>query len=213
MESGWFQPREEDIEVHDHEQHAGCATVLLIDISHSMILYGEDRMLPAREVSLALLELITSRYKKDTLDCVLFGDAAHHVPLHEIPYIQAGPFHTNTKAGLQMAQQLLARRRHVNKQIFMITDGKPSCIERDGRLYKNPFGLDDEIRNRTLDEALKCRRQDIPVTTFMLARDPILVDFIEEFTEHNRGRAYFTSLEDLGTTLFVDYLANRRRRL
>ena len=205
--------REEDLEVREKEQQTGCATVLLIDVSHSMILYGEDRMLPAREVALALLELITTRYKKDTLDLVLFGDEAQHVPLHRIPYIQAGPYHTNTKAGLRLAQGLLRSRRHVNKQIFMITDGKPSCIHRDGQLYKNPFGLDDEIKNRTLDEALSCRRAGISVTTFMVARDPILVEFIEEFTALNRGRAYFTGTEGLTSTLFVDYLANRRTRI
>jgi uncharacterized protein with von Willebrand factor type A (vWA) domain len=205
--------REDDLEVQEHERNTGCATVLLVDVSHSMVLYGEDRMMPAREVALALLQLITTRYRKDTLDLVLFGDDAEQVPLHRVPYIQAGRFHTNTKAGLQLAQGILARRRHVNKQIFMITDGKPSALWRDGRLYKNPFGLDEEIVNRTLDEAVSCRRAGITITTFMVAQDPVLVEFIEELTQLNRGRAYFTGTDRLGATLFVDYVRNRRARI
>lgn len=204
---------EDHLLIREREQLTGCATVLLIDVSHSMVLYGEDRMTPAREVALALFELIRRQYKKDTLDLVLFGDEARQVPLEKIPYIQAGPFHTNTKAGLQLAQRILRGRRHVNKQIFMVTDGKPSCIERDGRLYKNPFGLDEEVVNRTLDEALRCRRDGIRVTTFMLAEDPMLVRFVEEFTELARGRAYFTGTGGLAQALFVDYLRNRRSRL
>lgn len=210
---GSLSIEERDLEVRERETHTSCATVLLLDISHSMILYGEDRMTPAREVALALLELITTRFRKDTLDLVLFGDDAHHVPLEHIPYIDAGPFHTNTKAGLQLAQEILGARKNVNKQIFMITDGKPSCIWKEGRLFKNPFGLDDEIRNRTLDEALRCRRSGIDVTTFMVAQDPVLVDFIEEFSQQCRGRAYFTGTDGLGEALFVDYMRNRRTRL
>ena len=209
---GTLRMTEDDLRVREREQHTGCATVLLIDVSHSMVLYGEDRMSPAREVALALLELITTQYKKDTLDLVLFGDNAERVPLDRVPYIEAGPFHTNTKAGLQLAQELLRQRRHVNKQIFMITDGKPTAIVKDGGVYKNPFGLDEEVVNRTLDEALRCRRSGITVTTFMLARDPMLVDFVEEFTQLNRGRAYFTGLDGLTSTLFVDFVRNRRSR-
>jgi uncharacterized protein with von Willebrand factor type A (vWA) domain len=205
--------REDDLEVRERESNTGCATVLLIDVSHSMVLYGEDRMFPAREIALALFQLITTRYRKDTLDLVLFGDDAVHVPLHEIPYIQAGPFHTNTKAGLRMAQSILSHRRHVNKQIFMITDGKPSAIERDGKIYKNPFGLDRMVVNRTLDEARSLRKAGITVTTFMLARDKALVEFVDEFTRLNRGRAYFTGTDRLGETLFVDYIRNRRTRI
>jgi Ca-activated chloride channel homolog len=203
---------EADLEVREREREVGCATVLLVDVSHSMILYGEDRMAPAREVALALFELINRQFRKDTLDLVLFGDEAELVPLDRIPYIQAGPFHTNTKAGLRLAQDLLRGRRHANKQIFMITDGKPSAITRPEGVYKNPFGLDDEIVNRTLDEAVSCRRAGIEVTTFMVAQDPTLVGFVEEFTELNRGRAYFTGTEGLGQALFVDYLQNRRGR-
>jgi len=204
---------EDDLEIRERESHTGCATVLLVDISHSMVLYGEDRMSPAREIALALFELISTRFKKDTLDLVLFGDDATHVPLNEIPYIDAGPHHTNTKAGLRMAQGILGHRRHVNKQVFMVTDGKPSAIWQDGRIYKNPFGLDRRIINKTLDEAQALRKAGIPVTTFMLARDPVLVDFVEEFTKLNRGRAYFTGTDRLGATLFVDYLRNRRTML
>lgn len=204
---------ESDLEIREREASTGCATVLLVDVSHSMVLYGEDRMYPAREIALALFELITTRYKKDTLDLVLFGDDAEHVPLENIAYIQAGPYHTNTKAGLRLAQSILTHRRHVNKQVFMVTDGKPSAIWQDGRIYKNPFGLDERIINRTLDEARACRKAGITVTTFMLARDRILVDFVEEFTKLNRGRAYFTGTDRLGETIFVDYLRNRRTRV
>ncbi|MAG58278.1 MAG: hypothetical protein CMJ83_18480 [Planctomycetes bacterium] len=210
---GHWSLREEDFEIRERERSVGCATVLLVDVSHSMILYGEDRMTPAREVALALLELITTRFRKDTLDLVLFGDDAERVELRNIPYIDAGPFHTNTKAGLKLAQEILHSRRNVNKQIFMITDGKPSCIWKQGSLYKNPFGLDDEIRNRTLDEALRCRKAGIAVTTFMVARDPILVDFVDEFTQLCRGKAYFTGTEGLGAALFVDYMRNRQSRI
>ena len=205
--------REEDLEIREREQHTGCATVMMVDVSHSMVLYGEDRMFPAREIALALFQLITTRYRKDTLDLVLFGDDAEHVPLHRIPYIQAGPFHTNTKAGLRMAQSILAHRRHVNKQVFMVTDGKPSAIDRNGQIYKNPYGLDRMIVNRTLDEARACRKAGISVTTFMVARDPALVEFVAEFTRLNRGRAYFTGTDRLGETMFVDYLRNRRTRV
>ncbi len=208
-----FRIREDDIEIREREAQTGCATVLLLDISHSMVLYGEDRMMKAREVALALHELITNRYEKDTLDLVLFGDDAEHVPLHRIPYVQAGPYHTNTKAGLQMALDILRSRRHANRQIFLVTDGKPSALWRDGSLYKNPFGLDDEIVNRTLDEALRCRKAGVTVTTFMVAADPVLVSFVEDFTRRNRGRAYFTGTNELGATLFVDYLRNRRTRV
>jgi len=208
-----FDLREEDLEIRERERSAGCATVMLLDVSHSMVLYGEDRMFPAREIALALFQLITTRYRKDTLDLVLFGDDAEHVPLHEIPYIQAGPYHTNTKAGLRMAQSILTHRRHVNKQVFMITDGKPSAIWQDGRIYKNPYGLDRMVINRTLDEARACRKAGITVTTFMLASDPVLVEFVEEFSKLNRGRAYYTGTDRLGSTVFVDYIRNRRTRV
>ncbi len=204
---------EDDFEVFETEHRTSVATVLLLDVSHSMVLYGEDRMTPAKTVALALSELIMSRYPKDSLDMVLFGDDARQVPLDELPYTGAGPFHTNTKAGLRMAQQILRKKKHSQKQIFMITDGKPSCIWEEGRLFKNPFGLDEKIVNRTLDEAVLCRRRGIPITTFMVAEDPWLVDFVERLTRLNHGRAYFTGLDDLGGYVFQDFVRNRRRRV
>ena len=204
---------EQDLEVREREFKSSCATVLLIDISHSMTLYGEDRITPAKRVALALTELITSKFKKDTIDIVLFGDEAVSVPIDRLPYISNGPYHTNTRAGLIAAQELLKRRKAANKQIFMITDGKPSCIHEDGHLYKNPFGLDRKVVAKTLDEAARCRRKNIPVTTFMLTADPYLRGFVEEFTEVNRGRAYFAESARLEGFVLVDFLRNRRRRL
>ena len=203
---------EEDLEVHETEHHSSCATVLLIDISHSMILYGEDRITPAKRVALALTELIRTRYPKDSLHVVTFGDEAREVPLEELAYLEVGPFHTNTRDGLRVAQDLLRKKKQANRQILMITDGKPSALtERDGTIYKNPFGLDRRVVARTLDEAVSCRRRGIPITTFMLTDDPTLVGFIEEFTQANQGRAYYSRPDRLGSFLFVDYIRNRRR--
>ena len=207
-----FTLSEDDVRVHEREQLTGCATVLLLDISHSMILYGEDRITPAKDVALALQELIRTRYPKDTLDVAVFGDDAALIPADRIPYVQVGPFHTNTKAALRLAQRVLAGRKHVNKQVFLVTDGKPSCIHENGRLYKNSFGLDEKIVNKTLDEATVCRRRGITISTFMVASDWHLVNFVERLTEVNHGRAYFTGLDDLGRFLFVDYERNRRRK-
>ncbi|MGH7725531.1 MAG: vWA domain-containing protein [Candidatus Eiseniibacteriota bacterium] len=204
---------EEDLEVYETEHLTACATVLLLDVSHSMILYGEDRITPAKRVALALTELITHRYPKDELYVVLFGDDAREVPLHKLPYVGVGPYHTNTKAGLRLAQQILSRRKVANRQIVMITDGKPSCIWDGGRLYKNPFGLDPKIVNRTLDEATSCRRKDITITTFMVTDDPQLQQFVEKFTQLNRGRAYFADLENLGSYVLKDFVRNRRKRV
>jgi uncharacterized protein with von Willebrand factor type A (vWA) domain len=204
---------EDDLEVFETEHLSSCATVLLIDVSHSMILYGEDRITPAKQAALALAELILTRYPKDALSVVLFGDDAWEVKIRDIPYVSVGPYHTNTKAALQLAQKILARAKHVNKQIFMITDGKPSAIFENGRFYKNAFGLDPRIVNRTLDEAVACRRKRIPITTFMVTQDPYLVRFVERFTQLNKGRAYFSDLEDLGSYLFVDFARNRKRRV
>jgi len=204
---------EDDLEVFETEHLSSCATALLIDVSHSMILYGEDRITPAKQAALALAELILTRYPKDSLSVVLFGDDAWEVKIRDIPYVSVGPYHTNTKAGLQLAQKILAREKHVNKQIFMITDGKPSAIFENGRFYKNAFGLDPRIVNKTLDEAVACRRKRIPITTFMVTQDPYLVRFVERFTQLNKGRAYFSDLENLGSYLFVDFARNRKRRL
>jgi uncharacterized protein with von Willebrand factor type A (vWA) domain len=204
---------EDDLEVFETEHSSSCATVLLIDVSHSMILYGEDRITPAKQAALALAELILTRYPKDSLHVVLFGDDAWEVKIRDIPYASVGPYHTNTKAALQLGQRILARQKHVNKQIFMITDGKPSAIHENGRLYKNAFGLDPKIVNKTLDEAVHCRRKRIAITTFMVTQDPYLVRFVERFTQLNKGRAYFADLENLGSYLFVDYNQNRRKRV
>ena len=210
---GGLEIAEEDLEVAETEHLTSCATVLAIDISHSMVLYGEDRITPAKKVALALTELITTRYPKDYLGVVLFGDRAQPVDLTELPYIDAGPFHTNTREGLQLARTLLQRHKQPNKQIFLITDGKPSAITEQGQVYKNPFGLDIKIVNRTLDEVDVCRRQHIVITTFMLATDPMLTDFVEKLTQINRGRAYFASPYNLGEFILADYIRNRRRRV
>lgn len=210
---GELEISEEDLEVAETEHLTSCATVLAIDISHSMVLYGEDRITPAKKVALALTELITTKYPKDYLGVVLFGDRAKPVDLTELPYIDAGPFHTNTREGLQLARSLLLRNKQPNKQIFLITDGKPSAITEGGQVYKNPFGLDMKIVNRTLEEVDTCRRQSIVITTFMLATDPILTDFVEKLTQINRGRAYFASPYNLGEFILADYIRNRRRRL
>ena len=211
--TGALELGEEDLEVHETEHLTSCATVVAIDISHSMILYGEDRITPAKKVALALTELITTKYPKDHLSVILFGDRAEEVPLSELPYVQAGPYHTNTREALQLARGLLSRRKQPNKQIFLITDGKPSAITEGGEIYKNPFGLDLKITNLTLEEADLCRRQRVVITTFMLATDELLTEFIERLTQVNRGRAYFASPYDLGEFILADYIKNRRRRV
>jgi Ca-activated chloride channel homolog len=204
---------EEDLAVHESEHLSACATVLMVDISHSMILYGEDRITPAKKIALALAQLIQTRYPKDTLDVVLFGDDAAQVPLRDLMKIQAGPYHTNTRAGLQLAQRILATRKGVNKQIFMVTDGKPSAIREFGRLYKNPFGLDPKIVNRTLEEAAYCRKKRVTITTFMLATDAPLLEFVRKLTALNHGRIYETDPNNLGAYVFRDFVRNRRKRL
>lgn len=204
---------EEDLEIHETEHLTACATIVAIDISHSMILYGEDRITPAKTVALALTELIQTRYPKDHLGVVLFGDRAERVELSEISRIMAGPYHTNTREALQVSRALLQRQKQPNKQIFLITDGKPSALTEGGGIYKNPFGLDLKIVNKTLEEADLCRRQKVVITTFMLATDPLLTDFVEKLTQTNRGRAYFASPYNLGEFIFADYLKNRRRRV
>ncbi|MCI0707059.1 MAG: VWA domain-containing protein [Ignavibacteriae bacterium] len=209
-----FSLKEEDLEVYETEHMTTCATVLMVDISHSMILYGEDRITPAKQVALALSELISTKFPKDYLSLVVFGDDAKVVSMSELPFLNVGPYHTNTRAGLQLARSLLRRRGNVNKQIFMVTDGKPSAIFDDaGRLYKNSFGLDPRIVNKTLDEAVQCRREKIVVSTFMVAQDPYLINYVEDFTKANQGRAYYSSLNNLGKFIFVDYLRNRRKRM
>ena len=208
-----FQVTEDDLAVFESEHLSACATVLMVDISHSMILYGEDRITPAKKIALALAELIKTRYPKDTLDVVLFGDDAAQVPIKDLMKIQAGPFHTNTRAGLQLARRILESRKGVNKQIFMVTDGKPSAIREGGRLYKNPFGLDPKIVNKTLEEASFLRRKRITITTFMLATDGPLLDFVRKVAELNHGRVYETDPNNLGAYVFRDFVRNRRKRL
>ncbi len=208
-----FTLKEEDLEVYETEHMTSCATVLMLDISHSMVLYGEDRITPAKQVALALSELISQKYPKDYLALVVFGDDAKLVSLAELPFLNVGPYHTNTRAGLQMARNLLRRKRMSNKQIFMVTDGKPSAIfNENGRLYKNSFGLDPRIVNKTLDEAVACRREKITISTFMVAHDPYLINFVEELTKANQGRAYYSQLQNLGEFVFVDYIRNRRKK-
>jgi uncharacterized protein with von Willebrand factor type A (vWA) domain len=204
---------EADFEVSEREHHASCATVLLLDVSHSMILYGEDRITPAKRVALALAELIETRYPKDSLQVALFGDHAQEIRVRDLLKAGAGPYHTNTKEALQLARRLLLRKRHANRQIFMVTDGKPSAINEGAGLYRNPFGLDPKIVNATLEEASECRRRRIPVTTFMLTRDPALVEFVDTLTRINRGRAYYASPDDLGDVVFVDFMRNRKAKL
>lgn len=205
--------QENDLEVFESEKTSTCATVLMIDISHSMVLYGEDRITPAKQVAMAFTELILTKYPKDDLSIVLFGDEAWEVSVKDLPYIGAGPYHTNTQAGLRVARQILLGKKHANKQIFMVTDGKPSMITRaNGQVYKNPMGLDPRIVNRTLDEAVICRKKKIPITTFMVTDDPYLQKFVERLTELNRGRAYFASVDDLGSYVLWDFVANRKKR-
>ncbi len=211
--AGELELAEEDLEVFETEHLTSCATVIAIDVSHSMILYGEDRITPAKTVALALTELIRTRYPKDFVEVIRFGDRAERIPDRELAFLEAGPFHTNTREALQLGRAILERRRQPNRQIFLITDGKPSAITEGGRIYKNPMGLDLKIVNRTLEEADQCRRQRIVITTFMLATDPTLQDFVEKMTRLNRGRAYFASPDQLGEFIFADYLRNRRRRV
>lgn len=211
---GNFSLNEEDLVVEDTQYKAQMSTVLMIDISHSMILYGEDRITPAKKVAMALAELITTRYPKDTLDILVFGNDAWPISIKELPYLKVGPYHTNTVAGLRLAMDMLRRKRNTNKQIFMITDGKPSCLRLpDGNYYKNSVGLDDYIVEKCYNMARQARKLHIPITTFMIAQDPYLMQFVRHFTEANKGKAFFTGLKGLGEMIFEDYEANRRKRL
>jgi Ca-activated chloride channel homolog len=209
-----FNLTEDDLVVEDSHFKAQMSTVLMIDISHSMILYGEDRITPAKKVAMALAELITTRYPKDTLDILVFGNDAWPIAIKDLPYLQVGPYHTNTVAGLQLAMDLLRRKRNTNKQIFMITDGKPSCIrESDGTYYMNSYGLDDYITEKCYNMAAQARKLHIPITTFMIAQDSYLQRFVREFTEANQGKAFYTGLKGLGEMIFEDYEANRKKRV
>lgn len=211
--SGDYLLTEDDLEVNENEFRSQTSTVLMIDISHSMILYGEDRITPAKKVAMALAELIKTRYPKDTLDIIVFGNDAWQIEIKDLPYLQVGPYHTNTVAGLELAMDLLRRRKNQNKQIFMITDGKPTCLKVGIKYYKNAFGIDSKILSETLKLAAQCRKLKIPVTTFMIASDPYLKEFVKEFTKVNNGNAYYSSLKGLGDLIFEDYRRNRTKRL
>ncbi|MDA8850679.1 VWA domain-containing protein [Flavobacteriaceae bacterium] len=208
-----LQIRQEDLVVEKTEHKSQMSTVLMIDISHSMILYGEDRITPAKKVAMALAELITTRYPKDTLDILVFGNDARLIPIKDLPYLQVGPYHTNTVAGLELAMDMLRRKKNTNKQIFMITDGKPSCLKMsDGTYYKNSAGLDKTIVEKCYLMARQARKLHIPITTFMIASDPYLKQFVQEFTKANNGKAFFTGLNNLGEMIFEDYEKNRKKR-
>jgi Ca-activated chloride channel family protein len=201
-----------DLHVHQSEYQSSCATVLMLDCSHSMILYGEDRFTPAKKVALALAHLIRTQYPGDSLRCVLFHDTAEELRLADLARVQVGPYYTNTRDGLILAQRLLAREKKDMRQIVMITDGKPSALTlEDGRMYRNAFGLDPLVISRTLEEVSRCRRQGILINTFMLASDYGLVNFVQKVTELCRGKAYFTTPFNLGQYLLMDYM-NRKTR-
>jgi len=208
-----FKLTEKDLEIEERDFKALTSTVLMIDISHSMVLYGEDRITPAKKVAMALSELITTKYPKDTLDIIAFGNDAWPIEIRDLPYLSVGLYHTNTVAGLELAHDILRRRKTNNKQIFMITDGKPTCLKVGAKYYKNSFGLDRKIINKTIDQAAICRKIGIVITTFMIARDPYLQEFVREFTRINNGKAYYSSLTGLGDFLFEDYIRNRRKRV
>ena len=208
-----FRLTENDLEIEQKEFKTNCATVLMIDISHSMILYGEDRITPAKKVAMALSELIMTKYPKDTLDIIVFGNDAWPVSIKELPYLKVGPYHTNTVAGLELAMDIFRKRKTPNKQIFMVTDGKPTCLKVGTKYYKNSFGLDRKVINKTMNLAAQCKRINIPITTFMIAQDPYLQQFVREFTQTNQGRAYYSSLDGLGEFLFEDFITNRKKHL
>lgn len=210
---GEFMLTEDDLEVVDNEYKTQTSTVLMIDISHSMILYGEDRITPAKKVAMALSELILSKYKKDTLDVIVFGNDAWQISIKDLPYLSVGPYHTNTVAGLELAMDILRKRKNQNKQIFMITDGKPTCMKIGIKYYKNSFGLDPKILKKTMNLGAACRRLNIPITTFMIASDPYLKQFVKEFTAVNNGNAYYSDLQGLGHLVFEDFKKNRRKNL
>jgi len=201
-----------DLQVHQCEYQSSCATVLMLDCSHSMILYGEDRFTPAKKVAMALSHLIRAQYPGDSLSLVLFHDSAEEVPLSQLARVQVGPYYTNTREGLRMAQRILQRQRKDMKQVVMITDGKPSALTlEDGRIYKNAFGLDPMVVSETLQEVSKCKRAGILINTFMLASDYGLVQFVQKVTEMCRGKAYFTTPYTLGQYLLMDYMSRKTR--
>jgi Ca-activated chloride channel family protein len=201
-----------DLHVHQCEYQSSCATVLMLDCSHSMILYGEDRFTPAKKVALALAHLIRTQYPGDSLRCVLFHDSAEELAISQLARVQVGPYYTNTRAGLILAQRLLQQEHKDMKQIVMITDGKPSALTlEDGRMYRNAFGLDPLVISKTFEEVNRCKKAGILINTFMLASDYGLVSFVQKVTELCRGKAYFTTPYNLGQYLLMDYM-NRKTR-
>jgi Ca-activated chloride channel homolog len=203
-----------DLQVHQCEYQSSCATVLMLDCSHSMILYGEDRFTPAKKVAMALSHLIRTQYPGDSLSLVLFHDSAEEVPLSQLARVKVGPYYTNTREGLRMAQRILQRQKKDMKQIVMITDGKPSALTlEDGRIYKNAFGLDPLVVSQTLEEVSKCKRAGVLINTFMLASDYGLVQFVQKVTEMCRGKAYFTTPYTLGQYLLMDYMSRKTKTI
>lgn len=203
-----------DLQVHQCEYQSSCATVLMLDCSHSMILYGEDRFTPAKKVAMALSHLIRTQYPGDSLSLILFHDSAEEIPLGQLARVKVGPYYTNTREGLRLAQRILQRQRKDMKQVVMITDGKPSALTlEDGRIYKNAFGLDPLVVSETLQEVSKCKRAGIMINTFMLASDYGLVQFVQKVTEMCRGKAYFTTPYTLGQYLLMDYMSRKTKTI
>jgi Ca-activated chloride channel homolog len=203
-----------DLQVHQCEYQSSCATVLMLDCSHSMILYGEDRFTPAKKVAMALSHLLRTQYPGDSLSLILFHDSAEEVPLSQLARVKVGPYYTNTREGLRLAQRILLRQRKDMKQIVMITDGKPSALTlEDGRIYKNAFGLDPLVVSQTLEEVAKCKRAGVLINTFMLASDYGLVQFVQKVTEMCRGKAYFTTPYTLGQYLLMDYMSRKTKTI
>jgi Ca-activated chloride channel family protein len=203
-----------DLQVHQCEYQSSCATVVMLDCSHSMILYGEDRFTPAKKVAMALSHLIRTQYPGDSLSLVLFHDSAEEIPVSQLARVKVGPYYTNTREGLRVAQRILKAQRKDMKQIVMITDGKPSALTlEDGRIYRNAFGLDPLVISETLEEVARCKRSNVMINTFMLASDPSLVQFVHQVSQMCRGKAYFTRPETLGDYLLMDYMQRRTRTI
>ena len=203
-----------DLRVHQCEYQSSCATVVMLDCSHSMILYGEDRFTPAKKVAMALSHLIRTQYPGDSLSLVLFHDSAEEMPISQLARVKVGPYYTNTREGLRLAQRILQRQKKDMKQIVMITDGKPSALTlEDGRIYKNAFGLDPLVVSQTLEEVSRCKRAGIMINTFMLASDFGLVQFVQKVTAMCRGKAYFTTPQNLGQYLLMDYMSRKMKTI
>ncbi|MBZ5521988.1 MAG: VWA domain-containing protein [Acidobacteriia bacterium] len=203
-----------DLQVHQCEYQSSCATVVMLDCSHSMILYGEDRFTPAKKVAMALSQLIRTQYPGDSLSLVLFHDSAEELPITQLARVKVGPYYTNTREGLRLAQRILQRQRKDMKQIIMITDGKPSALTlEDGRIYKNAFGLDPLVVSQTLEEVSRCKRAGIMINTFMLASDYGLIQFVQKVSQMCRGKAYFTTPQTLGQYLLMDYMSRKMKTI